>query len=77
MSQDQPDNAARIQKLGVGRVLLPQKFTPRNISAALKHLLHNPETKQSCKTLAQKNDFNQALKNTCDHLQKLIEQNRN
>lgn len=77
MSQDQPDNAARIQKLGVGRVLLPQKFTPRNISAALNDLLHNPEIKQNCKTLAQKIDFNQALKKTCDHLQKLTEQNSN
>lgn len=74
MSQDQPDNAARISRLGVGKVLLPEKFTPQNISAALQDLLHNPEIRQNCKRFARKIDFNQALQNTCDNLQKLAEQ---
>ena len=57
MSQDQPDNAARISRLGVGKVLLPEKFMPQNISAALQDLLDNPEIRRNCKRFAQKIKF--------------------
>ena len=39
MAFDQPDNAARLERLGVARTLWPAKFTPTNVAAALQSLL--------------------------------------
>ena len=74
MSQDQPDNAARISRLGVGKVLPPEKFTPQNISAALDEILNNPKIEKNCEKLANKIDFEQALAATCDCLETLAVQ---
>ena len=41
-SHDQPDNARRMVRLKVARVLRKPKFTPRRVEAALRELLENP-----------------------------------
>jgi UDP:flavonoid glycosyltransferase YjiC (YdhE family) len=40
-SHDQPDNADRIQRLGVGRSLKRSKYNARNAAGELKRLLHD------------------------------------
>jgi len=68
MSQDQPDNAARIQRLGLGESIRPQDFTPKNVTAKLKNLLSDPEIHARCKEFAGKIDFEIALEITCQEI---------
>lgn len=69
MSQDQPDNAARIRHLGAGEVLVPEKFTTKNLANKLASLLHDNKIKQNCLDLSKKIDFELALRQTCDLLE--------
>lgn len=48
LSHDQPDNAARLQKLGVASWLTPRTFTPKRVAAALQTLLDSPPVAESC-----------------------------
>ena len=70
MSLDQPDNAARIKKLGVGDSILPRNFKPRLVAEKLKGLLSNPKVKENCQKYAQRVDFEQAILDTCNLLEK-------
>jgi len=69
MSLDQPDNAARIKKLGVGDFVLPRNFKPRLVADILSGLLSNPKVKENCQKYAQRVDFDKAILNTCDLLE--------
>ncbi len=52
MSHDQPDNAARLRRLGVGLTLWPKQFRAPRIAAALEQLLDSPDVQQRCRDLA-------------------------
>lgn len=49
---DQPDNAQRLERLGVGATLWPKKFTPENLAAALRRLIDSPEIAARCREVA-------------------------
>ncbi len=70
MSLDQPDNAARIKKLGVGDSVLPRNFKPRLVAEKLSGLLSNPKVKENCQKYAQWVDFGQAILDTCNLLER-------
>jgi len=53
MAHDQPDNAARLTRIGAGSALSPARFTPDRVAAALNHLLHSPAVRQRCQEVAQ------------------------
>jgi len=57
MSHDQPDNAARVQRLGVGCGLTPRRFTPRAVARELQRLLTDPRVAANCRALASKMDI--------------------
>src|SRR6185436_18884127 len=38
-AHDQPDNASRVERLGVSRTIYPQQYTASRVSAALASLL--------------------------------------
>lgn len=42
-NHDQPDNAMRIARLGVGRSLVRKQYTAKRVAAELNQLLSNPE----------------------------------
>jgi UDP:flavonoid glycosyltransferase YjiC (YdhE family) len=65
MSHDQPDNAVRLKRLGVGDYLPPQKFTGTAVARKLDHLLHSPEVSANCQKYAPLVNFEQALDRTC------------
>lgn len=46
---DQPDNATRLARLGVGRFLTPARFRPGAIARALERLLEGEETAAACR----------------------------
>ena len=52
MGYDQPDNATRLGRLGVGAWLEPRKFTANRLAAALQHLLESTQVAASCRRYA-------------------------
>lgn len=52
MAHDQPDNAARLVRLGVGDWLAPAKFTAQAVAAKLQTLLESPTVRASCRDVA-------------------------
>jgi UDP:flavonoid glycosyltransferase YjiC (YdhE family) len=50
---DQPDNARRLEKLGVGARVWPKRFTPKRVAAALFELLDSPATVMRAKDVAE------------------------
>jgi rhamnosyltransferase subunit B len=65
MAHDQPDNAARVEKLGIGVSLSPQKFNANSLAQALNVLITSPEVLARCKTYAKRMHPGQDLENTC------------
>lgn len=53
MAHDQPDNAARIRRLGVGDFLWLRDFNPSRAATALQSLLGDPTLIERCRTLAE------------------------
>lgn len=52
MAHDQPDNGHRLERLGVGRVIWPRRFSGPNLAAALESLLTDSRVAQRCRELA-------------------------
>ena len=48
MSHDQPDNGARLARLGVGAYLYPKAFTSERVAAELARLTESPEVARAC-----------------------------
>lgn len=72
MSQDQPDNAERIQRFGLGDALFPNQFKRRHLVPELEKLLSNQVIRSNCKDCASKINFAQALQDTVDQLETMI-----
>src|SRR5262249_47337590 len=45
-AHDQPDNAARLRRLGIARTIARHRYTPARAAAELRHLLDNPVYRQ-------------------------------
>ena len=71
MSHDQPDNAARLERLGVGRELKPKHFRGPRVAAELRPLIDRPGILDRCRTLAARMDARQSLEATCLELESL------
>jgi UDP:flavonoid glycosyltransferase YjiC (YdhE family) len=69
MSHDQPDNAHRIVKLGVGDRLMPRQFTGKRLANILDRLLTSPQVQQCCQELAQRCRELDGIKHTCDYIE--------
>ena len=71
MGFDQPDNATRLRRLGVGTWLTPRKFTPSRLAKALETLLESPETAAACQKYRRMVRESDALHETCKLLEHL------
>ena len=71
MGFDQPDNATRLQRLGVGRWVLPSKFDGEHVATALSTLLDNDGTAANCRRWSTQVRAHDALAHTCDLLEQL------
>jgi rhamnosyltransferase subunit B len=58
---DQPDNAARLQRLGVADFLLPKRLSGSGAAKKLATLMGSPEVRKRCRDLAGRIDFEDAL----------------
>lgn len=54
LSHDQPDNAARLLRLGVGRRLLPRQVSGARLAASLRALLESASVRADCDELARR-----------------------
>ena len=54
MSHDQPDNALRVEKFGVGAALPPKKFTGPAVAKTLDGLLNSPRVAAACRAVAER-----------------------
>ncbi len=48
MGHDQPDNGARVRRMGVGDYLYPRQFTARKVAACLTRLVHSSAIRARC-----------------------------
>jgi UDP:flavonoid glycosyltransferase YjiC (YdhE family) len=68
---DQPDNAARVRRLGVARELRPRRFTPARVAAELEKLLKDPAVPAACRAAAAKM-ADDPLPRTCELIEELV-----
>ena len=54
LTHDQPDNAQRMTRLGVGLSLHPSEFTPDRVTSCLRRLLNEPAFKDAARRCAEK-----------------------
>ncbi len=71
MSHDQPDNAARVRRLGVSDTLLPAQLSAASLSASLARLLESPLVHARCAEYANRVRQTDGLGETCALLESL------
>ena len=71
MGFDQPDNATRLVRLGVGQWVAPSQFNGSRVGAALEQMIGNPQTASRCRHWAGLIRTHDAIKQTCDLLEQL------
>jgi UDP:flavonoid glycosyltransferase YjiC (YdhE family) len=69
MGFDQPDNAARLARLGVGEALPAARFTAANVAAALNRLLSSREVSTACQRWRGQMDATTGLSRACGLLE--------
>lgn len=65
MTFDQPDNAARLQRLGVGCWLPPYRFRGAAVARELRSLLESAAVSRRCAEVARRFDGSDAVGRTC------------
>jgi UDP:flavonoid glycosyltransferase YjiC (YdhE family) len=69
MGFDQPDNAARISRLGVGEAIVPTRFTPERVAASLTRLLSSDNVAIACRRWSAETFAVNGARNSCDLLE--------
>jgi rhamnosyltransferase subunit B len=65
MAHDQPDTAARVEKLGIGANLSPKKFNAASLAEKINTLITSQAVLDRCKVYAEKIHPDQSLSDTC------------
>ena len=66
MAFDQPDNAVRLERLGVGRYLRPSRFTGAAAARELEALLGSEEVARACRDIASRFEGIDPVTRTCE-----------
>jgi UDP:flavonoid glycosyltransferase YjiC (YdhE family) len=67
---DQPDNAFRVKRLGIGRTIHRDRYTVERAAANLRALLENPEFGRRAREIGEQIRKEDGLKLACDALEK-------
>lgn len=70
LKYDQPDNADRIYRLGLGTYVLPEKFTAEAVTSVLRNMLQKAKQSRALRKFSADVQNSSAIENACD----LIEQ---
>lgn len=76
MSHDQPDNGARVRRLGAGDWLNAARFSPRRAARALTRLTRDPGVADACRKVALRFAGVDAAGQTCELLESLLDRPR-
>lgn len=71
LAHDQPDNALRVVRLGVGDMLLPKNFRVGKVADRLRRLLQSPAVAENCRRRAADLSTTNALELTCELIEQL------
>ena len=66
MTFDQPDNAVRLERLGVGRTLWPGAVDGRAAARAVDALLGSDDTARACRAAARRFEGADPVTRTCE-----------
>ncbi len=69
-SYDQPDNAKRLERLGVGRTIWPWLFTSGSLARALRELIESQEAARACRELKSRLEGQETLRRTCELIER-------
>ena len=69
MAFDQPDNAVRLKRLGVGALLAPRAFSGRRVARALAGLLESTRVRAACQRYREAVQTDDGLAETCSLLE--------
>jgi rhamnosyltransferase subunit B len=72
-AHDQPDNAARLVRLGVARKLEVGQFERSRIARTVNELLAAPSTRDNCRSVAARFSGVDAIVETCDLMEELMQ----
>lgn len=73
-SHDQPDNARRMRRLKVARILQKRNFTPLRVAKKLRILLEEPIYARRAKQIAQRLRMEDGVTTACNALEELVRQ---
>jgi len=71
MAHDQPDNAARVQRLGVGVTVTPNQYTPDRVHSCLHTLLTAKDVMRACELYSAKVTSAEPLSVVCREIESL------
>lgn len=72
-AHDQPDNAERLRRLGIARMLPAQRYNPIRAVAELRRLLDNPVYSQQASEIGRKIREDDGVRASCDALEGLLQ----
>jgi len=72
MSHDQPDNAARIERLGIGTSLPLKNYRSARAARKLEALLNSSTVTECCQVVAGRLNAEEAIHRTCDLIEEQI-----
>jgi rhamnosyltransferase subunit B len=70
-AHDQPDNAARVERLGLGMRLYPETYKAGRVVKLLLQLQTSAQIRQRCREFSTKIDTEASLKRACDLIEEL------
>jgi rhamnosyltransferase subunit B len=72
-SHDQPDNAMRVKRLGLGERIAPKRFTPARAAELLARLIGDPQIGAANRKVADRFEGDRPVSRTCDLLEELFD----
>jgi UDP:flavonoid glycosyltransferase YjiC (YdhE family) len=75
-SHDQPDNARRMQRLKVARVIQRSSYTPARVARQLRAMLADSRLTQRAKSVARQLANEDGVRTACDALEELYKNSR-
>jgi rhamnosyltransferase subunit B len=70
-SHDQPDNARRMKRLGVAKVIQKAKYTPEKVARKVRRILDDSQIANTAQAVAEKLGKEHGVKTACDALEGL------
>jgi len=71
-SHDQPDNAARVSRLGIARTIPPRRYTPTRVATELQKLLGEPAYTQRALEISGQIRQEDGVQTACDALDRFL-----